>query len=70
MRTIAILLIVIGGLALAYKGISYTRHHEVLNIGPIEATVDEKKTIPLSPVLGVVAVVVGAAMLLNVKSRA
>lgn len=70
MRTLAIILIVLGGLALAYKGITYTRHREVIDLGPIEASVDEKKTIPLSPVLGVVAVVAGVAMLVGARGRA
>lgn len=70
MKSLAIVLILLGALALAYKGITYTRHREVINIGPIEATVDEKKTIPLSPVIGGVAVVAGLAMLLSLRSRA
>jgi hypothetical protein len=70
MKALAIFLIVLGALALAYKGISYTKHKEVLNIGPIEASVDEKKTIPLSPIVGIVAVVAGAALLFNVRGRA
>ncbi len=70
MKSLAIVLILLGTLALAYKGITYTRHREVINIGPIEATVDEKKTIPLSPVIGGVAVVAGLAMLLSLRSLA
>lgn len=64
MRTLAIVLIVLGALSLAYKGISYTKDRHVLDLGAIEATVEEKKTIPLSPVLGAVAVGAGLVMLL------
>jgi hypothetical protein len=33
-----ILLVILGALALAYQGISYTRQEKVLDIGPIHAT--------------------------------
>jgi hypothetical protein len=49
MRLIDIVLIVIGILALAYQGITYTTHKKVLDIGPIEATKKEHNTIPIPP---------------------
>ena len=54
-----ILLIVLGALALAYQGITYTRREKVLDIGPIHATKDTEKTIPLPPILGGVAARLG-----------
>jgi hypothetical protein len=66
-RLIGIVLIVIGVVALAYQGISYTTRERVADIGPLEVTKESKKTIPLPPLLGglalaggVVLVVVGA----------
>jgi hypothetical protein len=58
-----ILLIVLGLVTLIYQGISYTKHEKFLEVGPIEATKETQKTIPLPPILGLVAVVGGAAML-------
>jgi uncharacterized membrane protein HdeD (DUF308 family) len=52
-------LIVLGVIALVYQGISYTTHKKVVDIGPIEATREEHKTIPLPPILGVIALVGG-----------
>jgi len=52
-------LIVLGVIALVYQGISYTTHKKVVDIGPIEATREEHKTIPLPPVLGVIALAGG-----------
>ena len=52
-------LIVLGVIALVYQGISYTTHKKVVDIGPIQATKEEHKTIPLPPVLGVIALVGG-----------
>ena len=49
---LGIVLIIIGAIALGYHGITYTTHEKVLKIGPIEATKETEKTIPLPPVLG------------------
>jgi hypothetical protein len=56
-------LIALGVLALVYQGITYTTHKKVVDIGPIEATKEEHKTIPLPPVLGVVALAGGILIL-------
>jgi hypothetical protein len=58
-----ILLVVLGALALAYQGITYTRHEKVLDIGPIHATQDTQEQIPLPPILGGLALVGGIALL-------
>ncbi len=60
-----VILIVLGVIALAYQGITYTTHKKVLDIGPIQATKEEHKTIPLPPVLGGIALVGGIALLLG-----
>ena len=62
--TVGIPLIVLGVIALGYQGISYITQKIVLDIGPIHATKDEHKTIPLPPVLGAMALVVGVALLM------
>jgi uncharacterized membrane protein len=61
---VGILLIVLGVLALAYQGITYTEREKVIDIGPIQATRETKKTIPLPPVLGGISLVGGIALLL------
>jgi hypothetical protein len=62
-KILAILLIVFGALSLAYGGITYTRREKVLDIGPIEATAERQRTIPLPPILGGVALVAGIGLL-------
>ena len=64
MKMLAIVLIVVGLVALAYEGITYTKREKVLEIGPITATKDTKQTIPLSPVLGGAALVCGVVLLI------
>jgi hypothetical protein len=63
MKLTGIVLIVLGVIALAYGGISYTREEEILDIGPIEATAERRETIPLPPVLGGIALVGGIVLL-------
>ena len=66
MKPIAIagvLLIVLGLAALVYQGVSYTSRETVVDVGPITATADRQKTLPIPPVLGILAVAGGVALL-------
>ena len=64
-------LVVLGVVALIYQGITYTSRETIVDIGPLHATADQQKTLPLPPVLGVVAVAGGIALLFaGARSRA
>jgi hypothetical protein len=65
---VGVLLIVLGVIALGYEGITYTTREKVLDIGPLKASVDKKKTIPLSPALGAAALI-GGIVLVVVGAR-
>jgi uncharacterized membrane protein YidH (DUF202 family) len=67
-KLIGILLIVFGVVALALGGISYTKREKVIDLGPVEATTEQHKTIPLSPIVGVAAVA-GGIVLVVVGSK-
>ena len=60
---LGIVLIVLGVAALAYQGFTYTTRETVIDLGPIHATADRQKTVPLPPILGIVAVAAGVALL-------
>jgi len=64
-----ILLIVLGALVFAYQGINYTRREKVLDVGPIHATKDTQEHIPVSPVLGGLALIGGIALLVSGMRR-
>jgi hypothetical protein len=65
---IAIVLIAIGVVSLAYHGITYTTREKVLEVGPFKATAEKEKTIPLPPILGGLALA-GGVVLLVVAAR-
>jgi len=63
-------LIVLGLAALAYQGITYTSREKVIDIGPLEATAERQKTVPLPPIMGIVAVAAGVALVVvGVRKR-
>jgi len=66
-----IVLIVLGVAALAYQGITYRSRETVLDIGPIHATAERDRTLPIPPVIGIAAIAGGAALLIaGARSRA
>jgi uncharacterized membrane protein len=66
---VGIILIVIGIIALAYGGFTYTKHEKVLDLGPIQATAEHKETVPFPPILGGLCLV-GGVILVIVGNRA
>ena len=65
---VAIVLIVLGALALAYQGIDYTRQKKVLDVGSVHLTEETHEQIPIPPILGGLALV-GGVVLLVVGAR-
>ncbi len=64
---VGVALIILGVVALAYQGITYTTREKIIDIGPLKASVDKEKSIPLPPIVGglalaggVILVIVGA----------
>ena len=67
---LGIVLIVLGAVALAYQGITYTTKEKVVDLGPLKVEAEKEKTIPLPPILGGVAIVVGLVLLIgNARGR-
>lgn len=67
---IGVVLIVLGVMALVYQGVNYTSRETVLDIGPLHATADRQKTLPLSPVLGIAALVGGLVLVVAGNRKA
>jgi hypothetical protein len=66
---LGIALIVLGALVLAYQGITYTTREKVVDLGPIQASVEKQKTIPLSPILGAGALAAGVILVVVRNKR-
>jgi uncharacterized membrane protein YidH (DUF202 family) len=64
-KLIGVILIVFGLVALAIGGIDYTKREKVIDIGPITATTEKHETIPLPPVVGIVAVAAGVVLVVT-----
>lgn len=64
---ISIILIIVGILAISYQGISYVSHDKIIDMGPLQVSADQRHTIPIAPVLGVVALVAGIVMIVSAK---
>jgi len=65
---IGVILIVIGIVALAYQGITYTTREKVVDLGPLKVEAKRERTIPWPPVVGVIALV-GGIVLVAVSAR-
>ena len=71
MTMVGVLLLVVGLAALAYQGFTYTSRDTVLDIGPLHATAERQHNVPLPPLVGIVAVAGGVALLImGSRSRA
>lgn len=60
---LGIALVAVGILALAYQGCSYAVPEKEVDVGPIHVTRDERRTVPLPPILGALALIGGIAVL-------
>jgi len=61
----AILLIVLGIAAFAYQGITYKTREKAVAIGSVHVTTERARNIPISPIVGMIALVGGIALLLR-----
>ena len=57
-------LIALGLVALVYQGFTYTTRETVIDLGPIHATAERERRFPLPPVMGIVAVAGGVALVI------
>ena len=62
-KMLAIVLIVAGGLALAYGGFTYTKETHQAKLGPIELSIKDTQTVNIPIWAGVAAMVAGVILL-------
>jgi hypothetical protein len=61
MKIAGIVLIIAGVVALIYGGFSYTTTKKAVDMGPLQVNTKHEHSVPLPPVLGVIAIVGGGS---------
>ena len=69
LKVVALALIILGALALAYGGFSYTSETHHADIGPLHMSVSEKERVNVPLWAGVAAIIAGGLMLVVGKRR-
>jgi len=69
MRILGILLVVLGVLALTYQGFTFWTTERAADVGPFAIDVQRPHTIIFHPILGVVALIAGAMMVMTARPR-
>ena len=64
LRMLGIVLVVLGLASLAYQGVTYTTREKIFDIGPISATTERTKQIPLPPLAGIAVAATGVLLVI------
>ncbi len=67
-KMVGLILIALGLVGVIWGGFTYTTRKTVIDLGPIQATSDQKHTVPLPPIAGAIALV-GGITLLAISSK-
>jgi len=70
MRTIGIILIIIGAVMLIWTGFSYTKKEKVIDAGPLEVTADKQESVNWPPYLGGILLIGGIIITASSKKSA
>ena len=69
MKILGIVLIALGALALIYGGITYTSRDTVLHVGPLQATMEREHNVPVAPIVGILVLLSGVALLVTAAKK-
>ena len=70
MKGVALVLIILGALAIGYQGFTYVTREKVVDLGPLEVTQEKHKRVFLPPIIGGVALAAGIVLFLTNSKRA
>ena len=68
-KAVGVMLIVIGLISLLVGGISWNRQKTIVDIGPLKAETTERKTLPIPPIIGGLALLGGVVLLVAPARR-
>jgi len=67
---IGFLLIILGIIGFAIGGVSFTHQKKDVDLGPVQVSHQEKKSVPISPILSTIVLVAGVGLVVvGAKSR-
>jgi hypothetical protein len=64
-KLVGIILIVAGIAGVVYGGFSYTSRKRAVDLGPVQIDKTEHHSVPIPPLLGVVAIVAGGVLVFS-----
>ena len=67
MRTLGVILVILGILALIYTGFTFTTEEKVLDLGPLEVNKEKENVVSWPPVVGVILLIGGVVILVTAK---
>jgi uncharacterized membrane protein YidH (DUF202 family) len=65
MKTLGVVLVVLGLIGIVYGGIEWTRKKTVVDAGPIQVTTDKHERLPISPLAGTALLIAGVVMVVR-----
>ncbi len=69
MKTLAIILLVVGGLMMAITGFNYVTKEKVVDLGPLEINKEQNHPVQWSPIVGGVLFIGGIVALMASKKK-
>ena len=69
MRTIGIILIIVGAIGLIWGGVTYVKDRDTVDLGVAKIVTEDKDRVSIPPAFGVVALVVGGALVVLSSQR-
>ncbi|HEX8549638.1 MAG TPA: hypothetical protein VF691_21945 [Cytophagaceae bacterium] len=69
MKSLGIVLAIIGGIMLLYTGFTFTTKEKIIDAGPIEISKDKKHNVGWPPIAGGVLLVAGIVLIVTDKKR-
>lgn len=69
MKTLGLIILVIGLLGTIYTGFNFVTREKVVDIGKIEISADKKHGLRWSPLMGIVFIAVGAGIYLMADKK-
>ncbi|HSQ45378.1 MAG TPA: hypothetical protein VLM44_00520 [Lutibacter sp.] len=68
-KTIGIVMAIIGLLMIIYTGFSYVTTEKVIDLGPMQMSVEKENPVQWSPIVGVILLVGGVVLVAMDKKR-